>query len=62
MLIWQISVQLLMLKRQTCCREDLKEEQNGVACILRTKSQYSPVSEVEINEMLETLLMIPSKI
>ena len=27
----QISVQLLMLKRQkNCCREDLEEEQNGV--------------------------------
>ena len=25
------------------------------ACILRTKSQDSPVREVEINEMLETL-------
>ena len=25
-----LSVQLLILKRQNCCREDLEEEQNGV--------------------------------
>ena len=30
MLNKQISVQLLILKRQNCCREDLEEEQNGV--------------------------------
>ena len=45
-------MQLLILKRKNCYREDLEEEQNGVEGILRTKS---PVSEVEINEMLETL-------
>ena len=51
-----------MLKRQNCCREDLEEKQNeveGKSCILRTKSQDSPVSEEEINEMLETLFDDP---
>ena len=47
-----------------CCREDLEEEQNGVdrgKCmyILRTKSQDSPVSEVEIIEMVEALFDDP---
>ena len=52
-----LSVQLLILKRQNCCREDLEEEQNGVEGKCMYTQNKGPVSSsaVEIIEMLETL-------
>ena len=51
-------MQLLILKRQNNCREDLKEEQNGVEGKCMYTQNKEPVSEVEkLSFKIQTLTL-----